>query len=867
MAIGKSATRMKSLWASRTYQSDQRLTSMHADAFDQTDGVGSFEFETDLAVDMSNEAGHGENNAGNNSGNRARNNARNNARKNEKSQDSFQDACADGGQCEGQHESIIEIQIGDARANSGANLGVDSRGSSQSHPRESPEIAENEQIEQTTVCVEVRDQECAQQSRRLHRLGHRDRSRDRNRDRNRDITTAIRKALKRCDEGWHQSVCLDVMDTSQSHTTPFSASQFSASQFLACLRESLATETGQQHCEATVFSSEESARVHLSQNPELCGIRSNAMSYVQDSHLLVPTGLSIDAVCGGLVCGALHELRDVASQAAVASCTGFSGTGFSDTDFHRSDARIVPFGIIAHLACCALVTPEIGGEFASGSGENRVSVRTQSKVRRSRNVSASDELAGGRAFVVWIGDRVRPSDALFKAFEGYKVPRRRERTQADIQNGDHEYAEIPQHDGSACMQVHGRISDISRHDGLQCRSLASCSIFLGDANERDTCAKKNRKSSLRSRQQQEDVIPSALRASSAGGDSDASSCVYFSTQQSTRESSRRTIGGKLSAPELRVWSAEHFLRSGSPGVLVIDGDNFNAVCWRRLQLAASQASAPVLVLVVTSSRASASCDMQAQRDVSRDTPTSRAVATRWDIRASAAIHAEMSGSVKPHADFGRSVLHGASSAVFGFDFEWTMTLRALRGRAAIAMQDRGLVEAELTTSAGVRSARDIPVLAEGSFEELAELNRQQYGKLGVFCRVSAIEDGVVRGRVVRPRTDFGEAAWARVSAMAAARQASATHVDREGLSQASQRDLQHDLQRDLQCDLKNGIAQKSDGASILIHTSQHAEMHLQRKPQQDEFNRISTREIETAVECLEDISSAAVCEARQGWAA
>ncbi|MFM1868991.1 MAG: hypothetical protein RL591_2399 [Planctomycetota bacterium] len=847
MAIRKSATRMKSLWASRTYQSDQRLTSMHADAFDQTDVVGSFEFETDLAVDMSNETGHGENSA------------RNNAKKNEKSQDSFQDAYAGGGQCEGQHESIIEIQIGDARANSGANLGVDSRGISQSGPCESLEFSGNERIEQTTVCVEVRDQECAQQSRRLRRLGYR----NRHRDRHRDITTAIRKALTRCDEGRHQSVRLDVMDTSQSHTTPFSASQFSASQFLTCLRESLATETGQQHCEATVFSTEESARVHLSQNPELCGIRSNAMSYVQDSHLLVPTGLSIDAVCGGLVCGALHELRDLASQAAVASGTGFPDTGFSDTDFHRSDARIVPFGIIAHLACCALVTPEIGGEFASGSGGNRVSVRTQSKVRRSQNVSASDELAGGRAFVVWIGDRVRPSDALFKAFEGYKVPRRRERTQADIQTGDHEHAEIPQHDGSACMQVHGRISDISRHDGLQCRSLASCSIFLGDADERGACAKKNRKSSLRSRQQQEDVIPSALRASSAGSDSDANSRAYFSTPQSTQEYLGRTIGGKLSAPELRVWSAEHFLRSGSPGVLIIDGDNFNAVCWRRLQLAASQASAPVLVLIVTSSRASASCDMQAQQDVSRDTPTSRAVATRWDIRASAAIHAEMSGSVKPHADFGRSVLHGASSAAFGFGFEWTMTLRALRGRAAIAMQDRGLVEAELTTSAGVRSARDIPVLAEGSFEELAELNRQQYEKLGVFCRVSAIEDGVVRGRVVRPRTDFGEAAWARVSAMAAARQASATHVDREGLSQASQRDLQHDLQRDLQ----NGVAQRSDGASILIHTSQHAEMHLQGNPQQDDFNRISTHEIETAVECLEDISSAAVCEARQGWAA
>ena len=234
MAIRKSTTRMKSLWASSTCPSDQRLTSIDTDTFDQTDVVGSCEFETDLDVCMSRGKSNQRSHARSSERSSERSNERSNQRSNEESQDSFQDACADGGQYEG----VSEIQIGDSCANSD----MDSRGSSQSDPCESPEISENEQIEQTKVCVEGRDQKYAQQSRRLRRLGHR----DRHRDRHRDIATAIRKALTRCDEGWHQSVCLDVLDTSQSQTSQFPTFQFPTSQFptfqcptsqfLACLR-------------------------------------------------------------------------------------------------------------------------------------------------------------------------------------------------------------------------------------------------------------------------------------------------------------------------------------------------------------------------------------------------------------------------------------------------------------------------------------------------------------------------------------------------------------------------------------------------------------------------------------------------------
>ena len=434
------------------------------------------------------------------------------------------------------------------------------------------------------------------------------------------------------------------------------------------------------------------------------------------------TGLSIDDLCGGLVCGALHEFRDLAPQDEVDS----------DVSAQRIDARIVPFGIIAHLACSALDTPEIGGGVFFNDGEDRPSTRMQRMTRRTHSVSVSDDLEPEQAFVVWIGDRVRPSDALFKAFESYKVLRPRERTQVGTPTGDCDYAWIQKQDDSACMQVQGRGHDVLEPHGVQCRSLASCSIFIGDANERGTCA-------------------------------------YFRNAPPSQGSPRRSIGGKLVAPELRVWSAEHFLKSGSPGVLVIDGDNFNAVCWRRLQLAASQASAPVLVLVVTSGSVSTSWNASAKRGLPRDTPTSRAVATRWDVRASAAVHAEMPASIKRHTGFRHSVLQSTQCVASVPGFEWTMTLRVLRGRAALAMTSRSKVDSKLHALARARGAIENPVLTDERFEELVESDRRQYEKLSSFCRVSAIADGSVRGSVARPRAAFGEDAWALVSAKAAAR--------------------------------------------------------------------------------------------------
>lgn len=810
MAIRKSATRMKSLWASRADQSDQRLVSIDADPFDQTGVAGSFEFETDIDVRISREESHAESNE------------RSSERSMDETQDRFQDACVDGGQ----NEWISEIQIGDPRVD----LCVDSGESAQRDPRKNPEISENEQIEQTEERVEGRDQKCVQRSRRLGRLGHR--------DRHRDITTAIRKALTRCDEGSYQSGCLDVMDTSQSHTSQFPGSQFPvsqlpASQFIACLRESLTAETGQKHSEAAGVSTGDATRVQRSQHLELCDIRSNATSnatshatsHARESHILVQTGLAIDDLCGGLVCGALHELRDVASQAAVAF----------EADLHRSNARIVPFGIIAHLACCALVTPEIGGHGSSSGGEDQASMRIREKDRRIRNVSTSDNLVAEHAFVVWVGDRVRPSDALFQAFASYRVLRRPERTKGDTQTDDRDHTWIEKQDGSACMHVHDRSGRSFEQYGVPCRSLASCSIFIGDADERGTCA------CFRN-------APPSQESPSQGSPS--------------QESLRRSIGGKLVAPELRVWSAEHFLKSGSPGVLVIDGDNFNTVCWRRLQLAASQASAPVLVLVVTSGSVSTSWNASAKRGLPRDTPTSRAVATRWDVRASAEVHTKIPASIKRHTGFRHSVLQSTQCVASVPGFEWTMTLRVLRGRAALAMTNSSKFDSKLNALTRVRDATENPVLTDERFKELLESDRRQYEKLSSFCRVSAIADGSVRGSVARPRAAFGEDAWALVSAKAAARrglkrqgsanqgsanQGPQSRVDREKIPQTNQHDAEQNVAR-----------RNCETSSVLL-----AEMYAL----QHECNRSPSYETAIEAACLDDVSMADVHESRQGCAA
>jgi hypothetical protein len=196
-----------------------------------------------------------------------------------------------------------------------------------------------------------------------------------------------------------------------------------------------------------------------------------------------------------------------------------------------------------------------------------------------------------------------------------------------------------------------------------------------------------------------------------------------------------------------------------------------------------------------------------------------------------------------------------------------MTLRVLRGRAALAMTSSSKVDSKLNALTRARDATENPVLTDERFEELVESDRRQYEKLSSFCRVSAIADGSVRGSIARPRAAFGEDAWALVSAKAAARrglerqglerqglerqgsasQGAQTRVDREKIPQIHQHDAQQNVAR------KN-----CETACVLL-----AEMYAL----QHECNRSPSCENAIEAACLDDISMADVHESRQGCAA
>jgi hypothetical protein len=201
-----------------------------------------------------------------------------------------------------------------------------------------------------------------------------------------------------------------------------------------------------------------------------------------------------------------------------------------------------------------------------------------------------------------------------------------------------------------------------------------------------------------------------------------------------------------------------------------------------------------------------------------------------------------------------------------------MTLRVLRGRAALAMTNSSKFDSKLNALTRVRDATENPVLTDERFKELLESDRRQYEKLSSFCRVSAIADGSVRGSVARPRAAFGEDAWALVSAKAAARrglkrqgsanqgsanqgsanqgsanQGPQSRVDREKIPQTNQHDAQQNVAR-----------RNCETSSVLL-----AEMYAL----QHECNRSPSYETAIEAACLDDVSMADVHESRQGCAA
>jgi hypothetical protein len=109
----------------------------------------------------------------------------------------------------------------------------------------------------------------------------------------------------------------------------------------------------------------------------------------------------------------------------------------------------------------------------------------------------------------------------------------------------------------------------------------------------------------------------------------------------------------------RVWCCEQALRLGVVGVIVVDGTGFDAMAWRRLQLAAGESQHP-LVLVLTSPTDDVSADASGDARLARRGCTAQ---TRWTVHPRVASDAE-------GADVSRR-----------FDCRWSMRLEAIRSCA------------------------------------------------------------------------------------------------------------------------------------------------------------------------------------------
>ena len=105
----------------------------------------------------------------------------------------------------------------------------------------------------------------------------------------------------------------------------------------------------------------------------------------------------------------------------------------------------------------------------------------------------------------------------------------------------------------------------------------------------------------------------------------------------------------------RVWCCEQALRLGGVGVIVVDGTGFDAMAWRRLQLAAGESRHP-LVLVLTQPADVAS----GESSLSRRGCTAQ---TRWTV------HPSIAGDDES-ADISRR-----------FDCRWSMRLEVIRSSA------------------------------------------------------------------------------------------------------------------------------------------------------------------------------------------
>ena len=375
----------------------------------------------------------------------------------------------------------------------------------------------------------------------------------------------------------------------------------------------------------------------------------HAASGAHTEHVMVPLG---DPECdkflgGGLVCGALHEIRGVFTQRN-------SRSGVHETRDHAEDARnaenaeeneqnwIVPFGSITHIV---------------------------------QRAAACEELR--HRAIAWIGDRVQPEPSAL----------------------------VMSH--IACDAASDAASVVDR------MSVLARSVYVRDMSL--------------------SALSSVDESRSVG--------AQHSTRTSKRTSKYRVIAAATNPVQMRAWCAEQALRTAAASIIVLDGSGFDFLMWRRLQLAASSCELPVLVLVIcpppcSSAHASvhasvhaSSNGMQPQRHPGaqrHDQHNARPAATQWYVS---------SGYVS-----------SGGLAQSSLAFRWSMTLQAIRGKAAEAMER------------GRQACRDDA--CTDAFETTAT-SSMHHG--GVSAWMSAVADERIGIHIEMPRSTVATAEWTRLA--------------------------------------------------------------------------------------------------------
>ncbi len=246
-----------------------------------------------------------------------------------------------------------------------------------------------------------------------------------------------------------------------------------------------------------------------------------------------------------LRCGAVHEICGLCG-AGEASTDRSAAPSASDACAQEGDCRQT-LATIAPLGCVLCM-------LQSWNGSSFGAMPSSGDGWSSVDIRAQALVQRG---VLWIGNRVHPDAHALWRLDAVGVPQT-----TDFQNPDMQ----------SCTAPRGRSPSVP---AKRVASVAARSVFLRDDLPHEESA------------------------------------VWRAAAHAGRRTGRRSSDDDAARTRMacRVWCAEQALRLGAAGIIVVDGAAFDALAWRRLQLAVQQASAdvqgfPPIVLVLTTPDAS-----------------------------------------------------------------------------------------------------------------------------------------------------------------------------------------------------------------------------------------------------------------------